>query len=216
MAIIKPDERVFITGKTGSGKSELLKQVIDSFEYAVVLDNKGRFGTNRNTKQFELKGYGLCRDLDELPRYAERYKKIVYRPDPRLEEDIQVFRDEMNAFFWWIYYRENTFLGIDESTAICDKAYIPSGLNAIYSRGRELNVGCASCTQRPVNIHNNLISEAEHFYLYRTQLQSHRDKLSGFMGDIVRNQIDGHLKYHYYYFHPESMDDAVLMKPIKI
>jgi hypothetical protein len=217
VAIIKPDERVFIAGKTGSGKTYLAERLLDDFPFVVVLDNKGLFGTDRNTKEFYLarKGYGLCYSLDELPEFAKKYKKIVYRPDPILEGNRKEFLDEMDAFMWWIYNRENCILYVDESTAVTDSSNILPGHNAIMKRGREKNIGCWNSSQQPVNVHNTLISEAEHIFAFRTQLQGHRDKLAGFMGDIVRQQIPGQLKYHYYYFNPETMDDAVLSTPIE-
>lgn len=217
MAIIRPDERVFIAGKTGSGKTYLAERLLDKYPYVVVLDNKGLFGTNRNTKEFYLakQGYGLCYSLDELPKFASKYNKIVYRPDPILEGNRREFMDEMDAFYWWVYNRENCILYVDEATATSDSYNILPGHNAIMKRGREKNIGCWNSSQQPVNVHNTLISEAEHYFVFRTQLQGHRDKLSGFMGDVVRKQIDGSMKYHYYYFNPETMDDAVLMQPIK-
>ena len=212
---VRTDERVFIAGKTGSGKTFLAEKLLSDYPFVIVLDNKGFFGTDKDSRQFYLaaKGYGLCRSLDELPDYARRYNKIVYRPDPALEANKTAFEEEMDAFFWWIYNRENTILYVDEATAVCDSYNILSGHNAIMKRGREKNVGCWNSSQQPVNVHNTLLSEAEHYFIFETRLQSHRDKLAGFIGEEVQNPIGK--KHHFYYFSPDNMERAILMKPIK-
>lgn len=215
---IDTDERAAFIGKTGSGKTELAKHFLKPYPYVVVLDNKGRYGTDKFTRKFTLAndGYVLCRDLDLLPEAARKSNKIVYRPDAAIEGNQKLFQEEMDAFFWWIYQRENCILYVDEVAAVCGSNFILPGHNAVIKRGRELNIGCWHGTQQPVNVNNAVFSEAEHFFLFRTQLESHREKLSGFMGDIVRDQIPGNMKYHFYYFNPENMDDAVLMSPVKI
>jgi ABC-type dipeptide/oligopeptide/nickel transport system ATPase component len=212
--IIKPDERVAIIGKTGSGKTELAKKLLELFPYTVVLDNKGTFGNDKNTKEFVLPGFVLVRNFDSLGEAGKQYNKIVFRPDAELEAHRNEFLEVMDAFYWWIYYRENCIVYTDEATAVCDSSNILPGHNACVKRGRELGIGCWNGTQQPVNVHNTLFSEAEHFFVFRTQLQSHRDKLSGFMGDNVKKKIPP--KYHFWYFNPETMDEAEMYKPIPL
>lgn len=218
MAIIRTDERVAIIGKTGSGKTKLAETLLAQFPNVVILDNKGRVGIDKDTREFYLAKdhYIVTTELDELPAVAKQTQHIIYRPRPELEADKRAFADEMNAFFWWIYNRENCILYIDEAASVCDSYNIPPGLNAVVKRGRELNIGCWASTQQPVNVHNTLFSEAEHFFIFRTQLQGHRDKMAGFVGDIVKKQIPGELTHSYFYFNPESMNDAELMQPINL
>lgn len=212
--IIRPDERIAIIGKTGSGKTELAKKLLELFPYTVVLDNKGMFGSDAQTKQFNLPGWVLVRDFDSLGEAGKRFNKIVFRPAPELEANQSEFREVMDAFYWWIYNRENCIIYTDEATAVTDSANILPGHNACLKRGRELNIGCWNSTQQPVNVHNTLFSEAEHYFCFRTQVQGHRDKLSGFMGDEVKKVIPP--KYHFWYFSPERMDNAQMYDPIPL
>lgn len=203
MAIILPNERVFIGGKTGCGKTYLAQKLLEPFPYVVVLDNKG---------MFNWKGAALVTDIMKLPQAADKFNRIVYRPPAELESDRGLFMDTMDSFFWWIYNRENCIIYVDEATAVTDSHNILPGHNAVLKRGREKGIGNWNSSQQPVNVHNTLMSEAEHYFVFRMQLQSHRDKLAGFMGDSVRTTIPP--KYHFYYFNPESMDNAEMMNPI--
>lgn len=217
---IAQDQRCFTAGKTGCGKSYLAIHLLDtvaaSGAHVIVLDNKGLFGSSKVNGRwvFTWEGAGLVTSIDGCYKALSMgVKKIVYRPDPALEAgNKNDFQETMNNFFWWIYQTQNIILYIDEAASICDSYYIPSGLAAIQKRGRELNIGCWSSSQEPVNVHNTLMSQADHFFVFRTQIQAHRDKLAGFMGDEVRKIIPP--KYHFWYFSPENMDNAILSEPI--
>lgn len=217
---IQSDERAAIIGKTGCGKTylatSLLDEAVENGSFVVVLDNKGLFGSEKiNGKwKFTWKGAGLVRDFEGLYKAAQmELRKIVYRPDPSLESgDENHFFDVMNSFFWWVYQRQNTLLYIDEVASVSRSHFIPSGLAAIEKRGRELNIGLWKSTQEPVNVHNTLLSQSEHYFVFRTQIQSHRDKMAGFMGDNVRSHIPE--KYHFWYYKPEEMNEAIMHDPI--
>lgn len=212
---IERDERLFFTGKTGSGKTEAILYLASHYPDVVVLDNKGLFGTDRRTREFWVAkhGYGLCTDLDDIHVVAEDYRKIIFRPPVELESNQNDFRECMDAFFWWIYQRENTICIVDEATAVCTSSFILPGHNALMKRGRELNIGCWNASQQPVNCHNTLISEADHYFMFQVALQSHRDKMAGFTGEIVRNKFPRGYEYHSYYYN-HTIDDPVLIKPL--
>jgi hypothetical protein len=215
MAIIRGDERIFIAGKTGSGKTELAKHLLYSQEQQFfILDNKGMFGRDKDSKKFIMKEAAPADTLEQCYSLGQKYRFVVYRPAPELESNRQEFLDTMNSFLWWIYYRQNTGIYIDEATAISDSYNILPAHNAIMKRGRELNVPCWNSSQQPVNVHNTLMSEADHFFVFITQMQSHRDKLAGFMGDNVKKTVPRN--YTFFYFNPATMDEAELMNPIKL
>ena len=211
---IRQDDRVAIIGKTGSGKTEIAKKLLELFPYTIVLDNKGTFGNNRQTKQFTLPGWALVRRFELLGEAGKKYPRIVYRPEPELEANRSDFFDVMDSFYWWIYNRENCIVYTDEATSVCSSNTILPGHNACLKRGRELDIGCWNSTQDPVGVNNALFSQADHFFLFITQIQDHRDKLSGFMGDKVKKDIPR--KYKFYYFNPETMDEAEKMNPIQL
>jgi ABC-type dipeptide/oligopeptide/nickel transport system ATPase component len=221
---IENDERVAIIGKTGCGKTylaqSLLDEAVSNGAYIVVLDNKGLFGSEKKivkgveTWVFTWRGAGLVDSFEGLYKASQMgLKKIVYRPNSDLESnDKNAFDTVMNDFFWWIYRRENTLLYVDEGTSTTTPFYMPPGLTANYKRGRELGIGVWLSTQESVNVHNTAFSQADHYMVFRTQVQAHRDKMAGWMGDDVRKIIPD--QYCFWYHHPESMDNAIMHDPI--
>lgn len=208
-----------VIGKKGSGKTEFIKnKILDQFDYWVVLDNKGEFGNVKmpdGTRKFYMPGVALVRDLDYLHEASQKYDKIVYRPDVSLEARRSEFLEEMDSFYWWNYERRTPLVYTDEATAVCDSSNILPGHNALMKRGRELGISCFNGTQQPVNVHNTLFSESDHFIVFKVLLKSHRTKLADFMGEgvLMAHTIP---KYHFFYYHESEMDSCELMKPIII
>lgn len=216
---VNPGDNGAVIGKKGSGKTEFVKNIVlDQFDYWVVLDNKGEFGNIKNsdgTRRFYMPGVALVHDLDLLHEASLKYNKIVYRPDVSLEANNTNFKQEMDAFFWWNYMRRTPLLYVDEATAVCDSYNILPGHNAIMKRGRELGISCFNGTQDPVNVHNTLFSQSDHFIVFKVLLEAHRKKLASFMGEGVL-KAQSIPKYHFYYYNESEMDSCELMKPIVI
>jgi len=194
-------DRVFLAGMTGSGKTYAAQLALDKVEYWVTLDNKGRF---------YFPGAGLVRDFDKLYRATKTHKRIVYRPPVELTEGSKEFYETMDAFLWWIYQRENTIIYIDEATAICDSHNILPGHNALMKRGRELNIGCWNSSQEPVNCHNSIISQADHLICFFQNLEGHRKKVAGIMGDKVLDFNPRKDTHQFWYINQSKMEEPIL------
>lgn len=198
---INPNDRCFFGGMTGSGKTYAAKKMLDPFKYVVVLDNKGMFNWS---------GAALVRDFDKLYKASQTHNKIVYRPPAELEANKAEFTATMDAFFWWIYQRQNTICYVDEATAVCDSYNILPGHNALMKRGRELNIGCWNASQQPVNCHNTIISEAEHLFIFYLSLEGHRRKVAGIMGDDVLKFNPPKKEHRFWYLNQAEMERPVL------
>ena len=191
MNIIKPSEHVFVCGANGTGKTVLAKiYTANNFDNVCVLDTKGTF---KYEPFLQInKDYKLVTDINML--YNERkYNKIVYRPN--IYQNSQEYYER---FFEWCYKRTNTIVLVDEAMHVCDSYKIGFWYKSILTRGRELNVACWSCTQRPTNVSNFLLSESLHWFIFRLNNIDDRLKLvkSSGMADF-KTSSTGH--YFIYY-----------------
>jgi len=203
---IPANKHVFIGGRTGTGKTELLYAYTSGYPYVAVLDSK---------EEFDFGGYVLSDDmaiittLDDLD-YVEE-PKIIYRPNVK-----EMNQDAYSEFFYWCYYRLNTVVVVDEFMAVSpNPSVIPEGLKACYTRGRSKYVPVWGATQRPSGIHQLCMSEADHFFIYDFNMPQDREKIYRITGVEEFLEKPGRFKFWYFNVGQESdkADKATLVLP---
>lgn len=179
---IPTNARVFIAGKTGTGKSYLAENYLAKYEYVVKLDTKGEAHERRQAGENlwrglkEGKDFKVIEHLTDLP-YVDT-KKIIYVPS--MDE---MTWDTYDEFFKYIYLRENTILWIDELMSITNSPLkVQPWLRGLYTRGRSKNIGVWALTQRPSGIPGDTMANSEVFISFDLRLPADREKLAKMTG----------------------------------
>ncbi len=173
--IIQSNDRVFVCGKTGSGKTVLAKYLTAKLSRLIVLDPKGSLDNwdclepnERNIKKF-LNGEPLrLRFVPPLTDAADYWQLPVELA--------------FNAGDCVIY--------VDELYGV-----VPPGqragemFSALWTRGREFGIGAWGASQRPSWVPLVCISEADHHFVFRLTLDEDRARMAAFMGDAVMQPI---------------------------
>jgi len=189
-----PNQRVFVTGKTRSGKSYLvLHALVPLFRYYVIYDYKN---------EIDLPGAVIFRKISDF-RDNPGQPKIIYRPDTGTD-------DEFNQLCGVVFRRGNTMFVVDEIVNHCTQHNIQPNHAKILRLGASLGIGIINCTQEPVGVHRNLLTQAEHFFIFDIPDPNHRKKLAGYTGPQVVERV---MDYHFWYYSP-GMRDPVLMSPV--
>ena len=188
------DQRIFIAGRTGSGKTYAAKALTAGWRNLIAYDASGRL---------DLHDAKVIADIKELKKMeAGRY---VYTPPDRELFDPDRNEENLAAFFKFIYRRENTLLFIDE----IDDVIIPGKsedrstdrhLRAILKRGRKKDIGVVALTQRPANIPKIFYSEADQYFVFRLQDEADRRRVCGWIGKVDFNDL-GRYECFYYDLH---------------
>lgn len=210
---IKPSEHVFVAGKTGTGKTWLARKYLTGYKNVVCLDTKGTTiwpelpGTKWNDSTKQLidggKEISLIRRLDQIESVDT--PKLIYRPDPQ-----EMTEEYYDAFFKWVYYRRHTVVWIDELLSIGTPYKMPFHYKACLTRGRELNVGVWSLTQRPSGIPTLAMSEATHFIVFDLNMPQDRHKIAEITGmtEFLEKPSTEYGKYSFWYHNVEH-DSAI-------
>lgn len=167
-------DRAIFVGMTGSGKSYLARALLEARPYVAIWDGKG------DVRWAGYRRYESLAALERGTRKPEKVPRFIYAPKASELRD----RDARDAFFDWVYERENTLLYVDEIYSVTDNRWsdIPSGLHAILTRGRARNTPLWGAVQRPSRIDHAFMTEAEHAYVFRLQAPQDRARVQEIWG----------------------------------
>lgn len=186
---IRRNDRVFFVGSTGSGKTSLAKSLLWNLPYVVILDPKRQFSLPAAWPMDVL----LTSSLDEAVAVTDD-KTIIYRPS--YEEN----QDRCNAFFQWIFNRQNTTVFIDEVMPIVPSNRLGYWYARCIQEGRERGLAVWSATQRPAAIPLAIMTEAEHYFVFRLANPDDRKRMADYGGIELREPVKTGHTHGFRYF----------------
>lgn len=179
MAVLKlaNDMRVGALGRTGSGKTVLMENLLADQPRVIVIDDKHRVN---------FPGYHLTSD----PAAALLESKVIFRPEGKIPD--QFWEDVMSV----LHKAGGGIVYIDELSEQCSPNSMPSGLKSILRMGRELGVGLWWSAQSATEIYNTAIRQSDVLVLFLNVGASDRDKIIKTAGDI--GEITAHLDLYWF------------------
>lgn len=184
------DDRATLIGATGTGKTTLARFLVeDKYKKNSVIYNNKPSDTISLWKDTQVIYYSF----DYLPEATE--ERIIYTPPVKETLDANL----QDRFFEWIYTRRYTRLYIDEASALRGGTNPSYHLQACLCRGRERGIGVITGTQRPSRVPVILMSEAEHFYIFRLNMLNDRQRVYEMTGISVDEQTDLS-QYEFFYY----------------
>lgn len=180
-------DRASIIGQTGSGKTVLAQYLLRTREYVIVCDPKRRI---------DWPGYQVHKTLKGLMR--SKQKKLVYRPNHDALKNWEGSDDEIERFYEFVFQRGATTLYNDEVYMVTRGDEMPRFFHACLTQGRELEIETWSATQRPMNVPQVVMSEAEHTYAFFMKMPQDRKKVES-MTALDADLLGALPKYKFYY-----------------
>lgn len=171
---IEGSDRVFLCGKTGSGKTFWAMHMLASLPRLIVVDQK---------HSDEIAKWPWRPADSQAVRLLERGRAVRVRVQD--EDEALEWMDRAYQAGGCVVYVDEIFLLVPQG------ARSPVQLQQIWRAGRERGVGGWVATQRPSWLPKELISEAEWTVCFKLKLEDDRKTMArdGGMGDVVLEPI---------------------------
>lgn len=150
-------------GKTQSGKTTLLRELLPRRDYVVMFATKRKDPIYR---KLERDGFVLVEKFDASP---DGPRKVIFRPPLRgpeeadLLEQREAFREALTAIYneggWCVWCNEVRYLS--------DNLKLRAPLEVLWLQGATLGITMLAETQRPVSI-PVLAFDANHLFFFKT------------------------------------------------
>lgn len=200
--MIEPGARVAILGRSGSGKSVLLRQLLAPYHRAILLDPKRRA---------DFGGWAIVEGARDLRRdWPRHHARVIARPSLADTE-----RDWLDACATLAYYGGSLALGVDELAGIVTEQRSVRGLDICLQRGRDPGpqgpVTTIVASQRPKRIPVNVLTEADHLFAFDLNHPDDRKLIADVTGHYDRPRV----RHGFWYWSPE-LDGPIECAPLAI
>lgn len=183
--ILRSSDRISIFGRTGSGKTFFAKNwLLTHYTHYIFWDVK----LLNNDIEHDV----VVTTPSELKQAITEYSKILYQPKNPTKKDF-------NEICKIVFDTKNTVLYIDEAASITSVNHLEYYHKIILTQGRAFNIGMINLAQRPREIHNTLISESEHLFIFSLNLETDIVKIKQSIGDAaddIRFLPEHHMLYY--------------------
>jgi DNA helicase HerA-like ATPase len=203
--VIAPDERVAIVGRTGSGKTTLAARLVGGYSSLVALDPKHRLAL----AGADGAPLPIIAAADFARWWPHRGRRFVVRPDPDGEA-----WGAVDALIRRVLRYGSTALYVDEALDYAEPGRIVPAYRRAIVTGREAHVPVISCAQRPRSVHNVVLSEAEHLFVFDLALDTDRAKVAAIGGADLRRPPGA--AFSYWYAGPATGGRPVLCPPLDL
>lgn len=189
---ISRQERCFLVGTTGSGKTTLADYLLARANHIVRLDPKHGYRMSKTKADQPERTPVITDDFRVLVKH-QGPEPITYQPSLWECQHLERFWD-------WIWWREQTILYVDEVLMVVPSAQrLPVGLARLIQQGRQRGIGTWTATQRPSRIPIPLLSESEHHFVFRLRHPSDLRRMAEYTDPAVEERpVSGHDFYYYY------------------
>lgn len=205
--MIERSDRVFICGRTGSGKSYLARRLFEAvLPPRIVIDPKN---------DTEATG-GMFRDGRQAVTFSDPSRippGEVLRFVPRDPGDL----DAYDRLYEGLFEIPHMFVWCDEIADVAPSSRITPAVRRYVKQGRVRGLGHLSLNQEPTWVDRAIMANSEHVMVFATHVPDHVRVLAEAMG-TDRAELDAHLRSlprHGFVWYSARAQEIVLCDPIR-
>jgi DNA helicase HerA-like ATPase len=155
---VGPDNTIIsVLGMKGTGKTTLVREVVDEYPRVVVVDSLGEYGDAQGWMvAYTLEGaVKALVDAETRPRFS-----LSYRPDDT---------DEALRFLTVVRHAHGLLLVMDEANIYMTPSELPKVLGALIRRGRHNGLSQIYVAQRAASLHREVTAQSDVIIAFRQQ-----------------------------------------------
>jgi hypothetical protein len=154
----------------------------------IILDNKG------SPQTFQGFGKRIKKLKDLKKSLAAAVPVIVYSP-----QESERTMNYYAGFFEYLYkLNEPMLVYVDEFTLLGKGENIPEYVEKFYKQGRERLQALWAATQNPVYLSHDVLSQADHYFVFDLFNKSDRERMAAMAGDPLKKRPNE--RHGFWYF----------------
>jgi DNA helicase HerA-like ATPase len=169
---------LFVVGRKGSGKSTLVRAIMEGYPRVFVIDTMEEYGAED--------GFTVAADFSESLAAVNQAAETPGKFRISLRADI----DDGDDLVSLVYTVPNCLLVVEETAFYCSPAYLPPALSRMVRTGRHREIDQIYVTQRPAAVSRDLTAAADivvSFQAHEPRDLAYFRALAGDDGERVRN-----------------------------
>jgi len=191
---IRRSDRVCFIGATGSGKTTLAKSLLWGQTPVYALDPKRTLTLPEHWPGGVLVVEG--RETSIANRAEEG--TLIIRPGVDDIVSAGARMDWANDWLWYAFNRGRCIVYVDEVMMITTPNKWPDGLSACLQLGRERGVATWTATQRPTMVPLIILTESQHFFVFRLKNPDDRKRLADYTDPELQQPTRDTFGFWYY------------------
>lgn len=219
---IRGSQRVFIVGKTRSGKSTmaryLLKEVVKAGGRVFIIDPKKDWqGRAPHRVPYGVPTSDFKGSVDSpilTSHFNPDYRVSIYEPAEWDKNMDNIMLEAIKTGYTTIY--------IDEIKQLVPATYAPKNLQIAYTQGAAAGVGVWGGVQRPKGIPEIMKDQAEVWIVFRVKKREDRADIGTYICEdneqphMLPGILRRPLQYRWFIFYEDSMLAPVLCMPLQL